>query len=113
MIFFLFSFGCIIVLHLMVSSIRLLFLNLDPNLAVRSSRYELRVHNSSKGRCSFSPLDASLFYSQVARPLTLVLPLSCPQIVTARIVTSRLHCFVGGPSLKKADVYYCCLGKKY
>ena len=31
---------------------------------------------------------------------------SCPHIFTARIMTSRLHCFVGGLSLKKADVYY-------
>ena len=33
-------------------------------------------------------------------------PLPCPHILTARNMTSRLHCFVGGLSLKKADVYY-------
>ena len=33
--------------------------------------------------------------------LTLPLPLSCPQIVTARNMTSRVHYFVGGLSKKK------------
>ena len=36
----------------------------------------------------------SLFRSQVVRPLTPSLLLSCPQIVTARILTSKLPCFV-------------------
>ena len=54
----------------------------------------------------FFPLDTSLFYSQVAHPLTLLLPLPCLHIFTARNMTSRLHYFVGGLSFKKADVYY-------
>ena len=49
----------------------------------------------------FSPFATSLFRSQVAPPLTLPLLLSCPQIVTARILTSQLHCLVGGLSKKK------------
>ena len=46
------------------------------------------------------PFATPLFYPQVAHSLTLSLPLSSPQIVTARIVTSQLPCFVGRLSKK-------------
>ena len=49
----------------------------------------------------FSPSLPLLFYSQVSHSLTLSLPLSCPQIVTARIVMSQQSCFVGRLSKKK------------
>ena len=52
------------------------------------------------------------FRSQVAPPLTLHLPLSCPQIVTARIMTSWVHCLVGGLSKKKQTLTTDGLNKK-
>ena len=56
-----------------------------------------RLHQDNS-RLSFA---TPLFHSQVAHPLTPPLLLSCPQIVTARIMTSQLPCFVGGLSKKK------------
>ena len=47
------------------------------------------------------------FWSQVGHPLTLALPLSCPQISTAYIMTSSVSVLAGGLSLKKAESYYC------
>ena len=42
----------------------------------------------------------------VGHPLTLYLPLSCPQISTAYIMTSQLSALAGGLSFKKAKSYY-------
>ena len=47
-----------------------------------------------------------LFQSQVVHSLTLSLLLSCPQIVTARILTSQLPCFVGELSKKALSNYW-------
>ena len=68
--------------------------------------YGLQVHFSSKGWCRFFPFAYLLFYSQVGHSLTISLPLSCPQIVTAHIMTSRKRHFVERLSEKKADSNY-------
>ena len=58
------------------------------------------------GSMPFFPFTYLLFYSQVGHPLTLPLPLSCPQISPAHIMTSQQCSFVGRLSEKKASTYY-------
>ena len=62
------------------------------------SNIEWKYKNEKQQRAKYLN---RFFRSQVAHPLTISLLLSCPQIVTARIMTSRVHCFVGGLSKKK------------
>ena len=69
--------------------------------------YGLRLHFSSWGQCRFFPFAYLLIYPQVGHPLTLSIPLSCPQISTAYIMRSQLSALAGGLSLKKAESYYC------
>ena len=62
--------------------------------------------------CFFFTFAYLLFYSQVGHPLTLSLLLSCPQISTAHIMTSKQCSFVGGLSEKTTTLaleHYSCL----
>ena len=61
----------------------------------------------NKGKNGVGPLIFLLFYSQVGHSLTLFILLSCPQISTARSMTSQQSSFVGRLSEKKASTYYC------
>ena len=66
-----------------------------------SSKSLLFLLSSPTKQGSCDVFATSLFRSQVARPLTHSLLLSCPQIATACIMTSQLPCFVGELSKKK------------
>ena len=84
------------------------FVDLDRDGVVLLCFFKLRppAKALSCDVVSFFPFAYLLFRSQVGHPLTLYLPLSCPQISTAYIMTSQFSALAGGLSLKKAKSNY-------